>query len=124
MRIFLKVLKILGALLLLLLFPLILLLDWLLQKIPDSDETSGSYKSSDSSSQSQSEHETPKPEPHAQLVPDCFRILGMDTASCTAEEIKHQYRLMAMHAHPDVGGSEAAMKEINRAYEQAMTYCA
>ncbi|MFT9076346.1 J domain-containing protein [Ethanoligenens sp.] len=123
MRTFLKILQVLLVLLLLpLMFPLISLLNWLFQKIPDVDETTGSSKSSDSSSQS--EPEPPKQEPHAQSVPDCFRVLGITTASCTADEIKHQYRLMAMRAHPDVGGSEAEMKAINLAYEQAMAYCA
>lgn len=120
MRIFLKVLKILGALLLLLLFPLILLLDWLLSKIPIPDEP----KSGDAGASKETASKAAKPKSYTPPVPDCFRALGMTTASCTAEEIKHQYRLMAMRAHPDVGGSEAAMKEINRAYEQAMTYCA
>lgn len=110
-------LKILQVFLVLLLSPLILLLCWLVMKIPISNEAS---ESSDSSSRAK----PPKPEAHAQPVPDFFRVLGITTASCTAEEVKHQYRLMAMRVHPDVGGSEAEMKAINRAYEQAMAYCA
>lgn len=35
----------------------------------------------------------------------------------TCEELKKQYRKLAMKNHPDIGGCEADMKEINAEYE-------
>lgn len=35
----------------------------------------------------------------------------------TAEELKKQYRKLAMQHHPDLGGNEDDMKEINSEYE-------
>ena len=34
----------------------------------------------------------------------------------TAEELKKQYRKLAMQHHPDLGGNEDDMKEINAEY--------
>ena len=36
----------------------------------------------------------------------------------TAEELKSEYRKLAMKYHPDRGGSEEIMKEINREYDE------
>jgi hypothetical protein len=49
----------------------------------------------------------------------CWDILGVQPGS-SAEEIKSAYRRKARSAHPDAGGSESAMAELNRAYEQAL----
>ena len=36
----------------------------------------------------------------------------------TLEDLKKQYHRLAMKHHPDVGGTEQAMKEINAEYEK------
>lgn len=41
----------------------------------------------------------------------------------TVEEIKAHYRNLAMQHHPDRGGNEEAMKEINRQYHEALKAC-
>lgn len=42
-------------------------------------------------------------------------------ASCsTLDELKREYRRLAMIYHPDCGGSDADMQELNAAYEAAM----
>jgi FtsZ-interacting cell division protein YlmF len=45
------------------------------------------------------------------------------TAPVTASEIKRAYHAQAFHAHPDRGGSHAAMVTINAAYELALAAC-
>lgn len=45
-----------------------------------------------------------------------YEILGV-TKKATPTELKRAYRKKARVAHPDKGGSDAAMAEINRAYE-------
>lgn len=37
----------------------------------------------------------------------------------TLERVRHQYRTLCKLRHPDAGGSEAAMAELNRAWEEA-----
>jgi flagellar biosynthesis GTPase FlhF len=44
-------------------------------------------------------------------------------APTTASEVKRAYRTQAMRAHPDHGGSHAAMVTINAAYELALASC-
>ena len=39
----------------------------------------------------------------------------------TLEDLKKQYHRLAMKHHPDVGGTEQAMKEINAEYEKLFT---
>lgn len=46
-------------------------------------------------------------------------VLGLNTKSPTSDELKQAYRRSASAAHPDKGGSNAAMAEVNAAYEQA-----
>ena len=41
----------------------------------------------------------------------------------TVEEIKALYRTLAMQHHPDRGGCEEVMKEINRQYHDALKCC-
>lgn len=49
-----------------------------------------------------------------------FIVLGLNTKSPTADELKMAWRHAASTAHPDKeGGSNVAMAEVNQAYEQA-----
>lgn len=41
----------------------------------------------------------------------------------TVEAIKAAYRTLAMQHHPDKGGDEETMKEINRQYHEALKAC-
>ena len=41
----------------------------------------------------------------------------------TVEEIKATYRKLARQHHPDLGGDEATMKELNDQYEKALKGC-
>lgn len=52
-----------------------------------------------------------------------YDILCLDYP-CTVDEIKVAYRHMARLYHPDLGGDEEAMKDVNVAYELAMRFCA
>ncbi len=52
-----------------------------------------------------------------------YDILCLDYP-CSADEIKVAYRQMARLHHPDLGGDEEAMKDVNVAYEMAMRFCA
>lgn len=46
-------------------------------------------------------------------------ILGVPP-SATADEIKRAYRAKALETHPDRGGTDAAFREVRRAYESAL----
>lgn len=48
-----------------------------------------------------------------------FRVLGID-ADADIATIKAAYRLLALHAHPDRGGNDAAFIVANRAYLAAL----
>ena len=50
----------------------------------------------------------------------CWDILGVRPGA-TADEISTAYRTKARKAHPDTGGSEGAMSELNRARDEAMS---
>jgi len=52
-----------------------------------------------------------------------YDILCLDYP-CTPVEIKNAYRGMARMFHPDLGGDEEVMKDVNLAYELAMRFCA
>lgn len=52
-----------------------------------------------------------------------YDILCLDYP-CSVDEIKIAYRHMARLHHPDLGGDEEAMKDVNVAYELAMRFCA
>ncbi len=52
-----------------------------------------------------------------------YDILCLDYP-CTPGEIKNAYRGMARMFHPDLGGDEEVMKDVNLAYELAMRFCA
>lgn len=45
------------------------------------------------------------------------------TAPVTTSEVKKAYRTQAFKAHPDRGGSHAAMIRVNAAYEMALAEC-
>jgi len=47
---------------------------------------------------------------------DFYKILDI-TESATPEEIKKAFRKAAQSAHPDAGGSEEKMKDVNEAYD-------
>ena len=47
-----------------------------------------------------------------------WQVLGVHQ-NATPEEIKTAYRRQAMACHPDHGGSEALMAEVNAAYSEA-----
>jgi hypothetical protein len=46
-----------------------------------------------------------------------WEVLGVP-ADATPDDIERAYRAKARHAHPDAGGSEAAMSELNRARDE------
>jgi hypothetical protein len=50
-----------------------------------------------------------------------FVRLGLD-ASATIDDIRQARRVLARRAHPDVGGSEAAMRTVNEAVDVAVRY--
>jgi hypothetical protein len=43
---------------------------------------------------------------------------------CSAESVKAAYRRLAMASHPDAGGDPAAFRAVERAYREALAYCA
>lgn len=49
----------------------------------------------------------------------CWEVLGLRPGA-TDEEIQAAYRTKAKGAHPDAGGSQTAMSELNRARDDAM----
>ena len=58
-------------------------------------------------------------QPEASEIPECFRRLGFSKMPKDSAEIEKKYRELARYAHPDAGGSDAAMKDLNHYYEQA-----
>lgn len=60
--------------------------------------------------------QVPTPEPVMPLA-DAYAILGLpQTASL--EEVKRNYKHLAVIFHPDKGGYDEAMKLLNRAFER------
>jgi DnaJ-domain-containing protein 1 len=65
-----------------------------------------------------------QPPPHELLrlpetYQEAFAVLYLPLTAST-QEIKQAYRRQALQAHPDHGGSHAAMVILNRAYELAL----
>jgi hypothetical protein len=58
------------------------------------------------------------PAPGAHAKRQWWQVLGV-SPQATAEEIKTAYRKQAMACHPDHGGNEALMAEVNAAYSEA-----
>lgn len=52
----------------------------------------------------------------------CWQILGIPAGS-TPDQIQQAYRKLALERHPDRGGSNAAMSELNDAYNHAFSTC-
>lgn len=53
------------------------------------------------------------------MIADPFAVLGV-ASGATAEELATARRRKALEVHPDLGGTEAAMQELNAAYELAL----
>ncbi|MBA7466770.1 Co-chaperone protein DjlA [subsurface metagenome] len=53
----------------------------------------------------------------AMSLADAYAVLGLPLTA-NMEEVKRNYRNLAVIFHPDKGGYEEAMKLLNRAYEQ------
>ena len=50
---------------------------------------------------------------------DCYSVLGL-SADATDAEVKKAYRQLAMHLHPDKGGSKEMFQALNEAYENIL----
>ena len=50
---------------------------------------------------------------------DAYAVLGL-TVTATDAEVRKAYRRLAMHAHPDKGGTKELFQSLNEAYEQIM----
>ena len=51
-----------------------------------------------------------------------WHVLGVEKV-CKIADARYAYKRLAMHAHPDRGGSLEQMQEINAAWEQAQQAC-
>jgi hypothetical protein len=52
--------------------------------------------------------------------PKWWEVLQIDRTAATPEIIKAKHRALAAHRHPDTGGSDHQMAELNRARDQAL----
>jgi len=52
-----------------------------------------------------------------------WEVLGLDRAVATREVIEAVYKARSRQAHPDAGGSNDEMAELNRAREEGITQC-
>ena len=64
------------------------------------------------------EQAAPQQEP-ALSLDDAYSVLGLPKTA-SLEEVKRNYRQLALIFHPDKGGYEEAMKLLNNAYQQIM----
>ena len=55
---------------------------------------------------------------------DWSEVLNLTGHSATRDQIEAQFRLLAQTRHPDRGGSDSAMSELNAARAQALKECA
>lgn len=51
-----------------------------------------------------------------------WRVLGLSEQPVTEDEVNTAYRARAKHCHPDHGGSDEAMAELNRARDEAIAF--
>lgn len=56
-------------------------------------------------------------------VIEAFNLLSLPT-SASEVEVRKQFKALAAKMHPDAGGSEENMKELNFAYELALKFIA
>lgn len=52
------------------------------------------------------------------VTPWCLQHLGLSLGA-SWEDVQDSYRKMSKKAHPDLGGSDSAMAELNKAYNLA-----
>lgn len=52
--------------------------------------------------------------------PDWWEVLKLDRETCTREAILIRHKALARERHPDAGGSDHQMAELNRARDQAL----
>lgn len=50
-----------------------------------------------------------------------FEVLGLEKDTATEQSVKRAFRHLAMTTHPDAGGSDQAMAELNAAHDVALT---
>lgn len=60
------------------------------------------------------------PETAGQTGVSWWAVLGFDSPYQTEEDVKRAYRKLSKLNHPDLGGSEHKMAELNAAYREAM----
>lgn len=53
-------------------------------------------------------------------VRDCWTVLDLDRASASPQTVVKRYRRLMLDRHPDQGGSEAQVKELQVARDQAL----
>lgn len=63
--------------------------------------------------------ELPRARVALEAKPSIWQILGVESRASLLE-IKQAYRLRALEAHPDRGGSDEAFRALHRAYESAL----
>lgn len=56
--------------------------------------------------------------------PEWWEVLQLDRATATREQVLAQHRALAKTRHPDSGGSDQQMAELNRARDQALQHVA
>lgn len=62
----------------------------------------------------------PEPPERAAYSGGWCKVLGLDWGTTDLAKVRRAYRELALKRHPDRGGSEADMKELNLAYAQAL----
>lgn len=54
------------------------------------------------------------------MTPVWPSVLQLDRNTCTAEQLKEQYRNLCKQHHPDMGGDTGRFQEIQQAYQEAL----
>lgn len=60
--------------------------------------------------------------PAPPLLPECFRVLGLEQFPESRDEINNAFREMAKVLHPDNGGDAGAFHALRQAQEDALAY--